>query len=105
VLACQANAIQGYHLPAALQVAEAPWTEARASLSDSVERYEKELILDALNRARGNRMHAARLLDTTERVISYKIHKYRIDPQRFRISDADLENENGGAMPAVHVLR
>jgi Nif-specific regulatory protein len=105
VLACQASAIQGYHLPAALQVAEASWTEARASLSDSVERYEKELILDALNRARGNRMHAARLLDTTERVISYKIHKYRIDPQRFRISDADPENENAGAMLAVGVVR
>jgi Nif-specific regulatory protein len=105
VLACQANAIQGYHLPPALQVAEAPWTGARASLSDSVERYEKELILDALNRARGNRMHAARLLDTTERVISYKIHKYRIDPQRFRISDADAEIGDGGAMPAAGVVR
>ena len=105
VLACQSNAIQGYHLPPALQVAESPSTEARTSLSDSVERYEKDLILDALNRARGNRMHAARLLDTTERIISYKIHKYRIDPQRFRAAEADSELAAGGAMPALGVLR
>ena len=84
VLSCESSVIHGYHLPPALQVAKAPETAARASLSEAVQQYEKDLILDALKSARGNRMHAARLLDTTERVIGYKVHKYGIDTQRFR---------------------
>ena len=46
--------------------------------------YEKELILDALKSTKGNRAKAARLLDTTERIIGYKIKQYEIDPSRFR---------------------
>ncbi|HEX9604543.1 MAG TPA: helix-turn-helix domain-containing protein, partial [Myxococcales bacterium] len=46
--------------------------------------YEKDLILDALKSARGNRARAARLLSSTERVVNYKVRKYRIDWQRFR---------------------
>jgi Nif-specific regulatory protein len=53
-----------------------------------VERYEKDLILDALDSAGGNCAQAARLLETTERIIGYKIRKYRIDAQRFRSSSA-----------------
>jgi len=84
VLSCESSVLHGHHLPPALQVAKAPETSTRASLSEAVQQYEKDLILDALKSARGNRMHAARLLDTTERVIGYKIHKYGIEPQRFR---------------------
>jgi Nif-specific regulatory protein len=84
VLTCESTALHGYHLPPALQVAESSQTAVRASLSEAVQQYEKDLILDALKSTRGNRMRAARLLDTTERVIGYKIHKYGIDPQRFR---------------------
>ena len=39
---------------------------------------------DALKSSRGNRSQAARLLSTTERVISYKVKKYGIDPARLR---------------------
>jgi len=105
VLTCDGNVIHGHHLPPTLQTAEASGTVMQTSLNDAVEQYEKDLILDALNRARGNRMHAARLLDTTERIISYKIHKYRNDPQRFRAAEADSELAAGGAMPALGVLR
>ena len=41
-------------------------------------------ILDALKTARGNRAKAARLLDTTERIVGYKVRKYGIDAGRFR---------------------
>jgi Nif-specific regulatory protein len=58
------------------------------SLSDAVEQYEKDLILDALKSARGNCARAARLLDSTERIVGYKIRKYRIDPRRFRAGGA-----------------
>jgi Nif-specific regulatory protein len=91
VLTCESSAIHGYHLPPALQVAESSQPAARTSLSEAVAQYEKDLIFDALKSARGNRMRAARLLDTTERVIGYKIHKYRIDTQRFRGPGADGE--------------
>ena len=46
--------------------------------------YEKDLILDALKTARGNRAKAARLLDTTERIVGYKVKKYDIDCARFK---------------------
>ena len=39
---------------------------------------------DALKSARGNRARAARLLQTTERILNYKVRKYAIDFQRFR---------------------
>jgi len=85
VLICESGSIHAYHLPPALQIAGPPRpAPARASLSEAVQRYEKDLILDALKTARGNRMRAARLLETTERIIGYKIRKYRIDTRRFR---------------------
>lgn len=85
VLVCESGSVHAYHLPPALQMAETPRpAAARASLSESVQRYEKELILDALKTARGNRLRAARLLETTERILGYKIRKYGIDTQRLR---------------------
>jgi Nif-specific regulatory protein len=50
----------------------------------AVTAYERDLILDALKTARGNRAKAARLLETTERIVRYKIRKHGIDPARFR---------------------
>jgi Nif-specific regulatory protein len=44
------------------------------------------LILDSLKSARGNQAEAARLLQTTSRIIGYKLQKYGIDPVRYRSS-------------------
>ncbi len=84
VLVCDGHVIHGYHLPPTLQTAEASGTVMRISLTESVATYEKDLILDALKTTRGNRAKAARLLETTERVIGYKVDKYSIDCSRFR---------------------
>ena len=46
--------------------------------------YEKDLLQDALKSTRGNRAKAARLLDTTERIINYKVRQYAIDVRRFK---------------------
>jgi Nif-specific regulatory protein len=46
--------------------------------------YEKDLIQDALKTTRGNVATAARLLDTAERIISYKVRRCAIDARRFR---------------------
>jgi Nif-specific regulatory protein len=84
VLTCDGQVIHGHHLPPTLQTAEASGTAMQSPLVDAVEQYEKDLILDALKSARGNRAKAARLLGTTERIIGYKVRKYAIDAGRFR---------------------
>ena len=83
VLMCDGQVIHGHHLPPSLQTAEASGTVTRVSLSDAVAGFEKDLIQDALKTTRGNRAKAARLLDTTERVLNYKVRKYAIDVKRF----------------------
>jgi Nif-specific regulatory protein len=84
VLVCDSNVVHGHHLPPTLQTAEASGTVTDLSLIESVDAYEKDLILDALKTSRGNRTKAAKLLHSTERIISYKVRKYRIDCRRFR---------------------
>ncbi len=83
-LVADGNVIHGYHLPPTLQTAEGSGTVTRMSLEHAVEAYEKDLIQDALKTTRGNRARAARMLDTTERILGYKVQKYEIDCQRFR---------------------
>src|SRR2546425_1038719 len=84
VLMCDGEVVHGHHLPPSLQTAEASGTVTRVSLSDAVMAYEKDLLQDALKTTRGNRAKAARLLDTTERIINYKVRRYGIDAKRFR---------------------
>jgi len=84
VLVCEGGAIHAHHLPPSLQTAEVSGTLPRQSLKEALGAYEKDLIQDALKSARGNRARAARLLDTTERIIGYAVRKYGIEPSRFR---------------------
>jgi Nif-specific regulatory protein len=84
VLVCDEEVIHGYHLPPTLQTAEVSDTVTKVSLLSAVESYESDLIQDALKSTRGNIAKAARLLDSTERILSYKIKKYGINPKRFR---------------------
>jgi len=84
VLVCDGHAVHGHHLPPTLQTAAASGTVTRLALTTAVEAYEKDLIQDALKTTRGNRARAAKLLDTTERILGYKVQKYGIDCSRFR---------------------
>ncbi len=84
VLLADGEVIHGHHLPPTLQSAEATGTVVSTSLGTAVEAFERSIIEDALKSSRGNRSKAARLLSTTERVISYKAKKYGIDPARLR---------------------
>jgi Nif-specific regulatory protein len=83
VLVCEGSVIHGHHLPPTLQTAEASGTMPRTSLADTVAAFERDLIQDALKSTRGNRARAARLLQTTERILGYKVRKYGIDCGRF----------------------
>jgi Nif-specific regulatory protein len=84
VLVCATGVIHGHHLPPTLQTAEKSGTVSRLSLDSAVGAYESDLIQDALKTTRGNRKRAAQLLDTTERILGYKVKKYGIDCDRFR---------------------
>jgi Nif-specific regulatory protein len=84
VLVCEGQVVHGYHLPPSLQTAEASGTVMRVSLTDAIDAYEKDVIIDALKSTRGNRARAAKMLHTTERIIGYKIKKHDIDWKRFR---------------------
>jgi len=84
ILVCDGHVIHAHHLPPTLQTAEASGTVTRVSLRDAVAAYEKDLISDALKTTRGNRAKAARLLNTTERIINYQVRKYSIDYRRFK---------------------
>src|SRR5688572_30301702 len=98
VLVCDGAVIHGHHLPPSLQTADSSGTVTRVSLKDAVAAYERDLILDALKTTRGNRAKAARLLDTTERILNYKVRGYGIDVRRFK--SHEFGRRAGGALAA-----
>jgi Nif-specific regulatory protein len=87
VLVCDANVIHGHHLPPTLQTAEVSGTVTNLTLKSAVEAFEKAMIQDTLKSTRGNIAKAARQLDSTERILAYKIKSYGIDTRRFRIEN------------------
>jgi Nif-specific regulatory protein len=97
VLVCEGQVIHGHHLPPSLQTADASGTVTRVSLRDAVAAFERDLIQDALKTTRGNRAKAARLLDTTERILNYKVRSHGIDVRRFKMSGAG--RASAGAAP------
>ena len=84
VLVCDGSVIHAHDLPPSLQTGETSGTVMSLSFAEAVEAYEKDLIEDALKTTRGNRVKAAMLLQSTERIISYKAKKYGIDTGRYR---------------------
>lgn len=87
VLICDDDTIKGIHLPPTLQTSESINSEGNPlSLSAAVENFEKDLIVEGLKKNRGNQTKTAKYLDTSLRIINYKIHQYNIDPKIFKIS-------------------
>jgi len=84
VLLSSDHVIHGHHLPPTLQTAEASGTAAKGTLEETMELVERDLILDALKAARGNKAKAARSLGISERIMGLRVERYRIDPRRFR---------------------
>ena len=85
VLVSDGDVLHAHHLPPTLQMAGTSDDAATAqSLATSLAAFEKDLIQDALKMSRGNRAKAARLLQTTSRIMNYKVRRYRIDWRRFR---------------------
>lgn len=88
VLVCDGDTIKGVHLPPTLQTSDSISSGKNPiSLSASVENFEKDLIIEGLKKNRGNQTKTAKDLDTSLRIINYKIHQYNIDPKKFKITN------------------
>jgi Nif-specific regulatory protein len=84
VLLCNGPAIHSYHLPPTLQTAEATSGGGEdLSFDEAVANFETDIIIDALKATRGNIRKAAQRLKTTQRILGYKITKYRIEPKKY----------------------
>ena len=86
VLICEDQVVHSYHLPPTLQTAEDTGTQQSQSFEDAVDRFEKELLIDALKSSRGNMRRAAKTLKTTERIFQYKVKKYDINLKQYKMT-------------------
>jgi len=78
------DVIHGHHLPPTLQTAEASNTVMKGTLIETLERVEREMIIEALKNNRGNKAKAARQLGISERLMGLRVEKYGIDPRRYK---------------------
>ena len=85
VLICDGTSIKSIHLPPTLQISETSVSGKPLSLTTAVENFEKDLIIDGLKKNNGNQTKTANYLDTSLRIINYKIHQYSINPKQYKI--------------------
>ncbi len=84
VLLASNDVILGIHLPPTLQTAESTGTQPSGTLQETMDRVERELILDALKSAKGNYSKTAKALGITERIMGLRIKKYNLDKEFLR---------------------
>ncbi len=82
VVVCEGPVIEERHLPETIRGANRATETRSLSLAGAVEQLERRMIEDALRESRGNLARASRALDTTERVLRYKVAKYNLGPTR-----------------------
>ena len=93
LLVCDGDTILSAHLPPSLQPPSCAYPPSgdhngahpnRMSLAAQIENLERELIVEALTASRGNQSRAAEYLDTSLRILGYKIKRYGLDPRQYR---------------------
>jgi Nif-specific regulatory protein len=87
-LVCNSDTIQATHLPPSLQRIDMHEhsTFDNLSLKEMISNFEREIIIDALKKNRSNVVKAAKMLQTTERILNYKIQTLKIEkPQKYKI--------------------
>ena len=88
VLTSADGVVHGFNLPPSLQTSEETRTgfipEEGANLKQMVEGYEREILIDALKKHRGNAAAVARYLATTQRIINYRIKNLGIEPRSYK---------------------
>ncbi|MDR1524722.1 MAG: sigma 54-interacting transcriptional regulator [Tannerella sp.] len=83
------NVIHSYNLPPTLQTGFSSDTIDKGTLSNVLDKVEKQMIVDALILARGNIAKAAVQLGITERIMGLRIGKYGLNPYNYK----QLSNE------------
>jgi Nif-specific regulatory protein len=83
VLLSSDGVIHAYHLPPTLQTSDSSDTVGVGSLTERTNLFERDLIIDALKRCNSNLAAAARNLNTTARIIRYKVKELGIDYKRY----------------------
>jgi len=88
VLTAADGVVHGFNLPPSLQTSDETHTsllpENGADLKQMVEAYEREIIIDALKKHRGNAAAAARYLQATQRILNYRIKNLGIEPKSYK---------------------
>jgi Nif-specific regulatory protein len=90
VVACDGSVIEERHLPKALRAKLRVASDGKPSLARAVEQLERRMIEEALRETQGNLARAARALGTTERVLGYKVEKYKLAPLRSQARNRSL---------------
>lgn len=85
VLICDDGSIKGIHLPPTLQIPNDDLQDRPLSLTSAVERFEKDIIIEGLKKNNGNQTKTAKYLDTSLRIINYKIHQFEINPKKYKL--------------------
>ena len=83
VLLCKSETIHANDLPPTLQRidSDSPTdenTDQNISLKQMIENFEREIIIEVLKKTKGNKSKAAKYLQTTQRILGYKIHNLNI---------------------------
>jgi len=79
--------INGYNLPPTLQMTqsqESTLDESSANYETRIENFERKIIIDALKSNKGNASAVAKELQTTSRIILYKIKKLGINSELYK---------------------
>jgi Nif-specific regulatory protein len=88
VLTSSDGVIHGFNMPPSLQTSDETHTnllpENGANLRQMVEAYEREILIDALKKHRGNAAAVARYLQTTQRIINYRIKNLGVEPKNYK---------------------
>jgi len=88
VLTSSDSVIHGFNMPPSLQTSDETHTHLLpangANLKQMVEAYEREILIDALKKYRGNAAAVSRYLETTQRIINYRIKNLGIDPKNYK---------------------
>ncbi|HPA41874.1 MAG TPA: sigma 54-interacting transcriptional regulator, partial [Candidatus Hydrogenedentes bacterium] len=84
VLLTNDDVVHGHHLPPTLQTSEASNTVMSGTLEETLDRVEREMIIEALKDSRGNKAKAARQLGISERLMGLRVDRHGIDPKRYR---------------------
>ncbi|MDR1864510.1 MAG: sigma 54-interacting transcriptional regulator [Bacteroidales bacterium] len=83
------DVIHSYNLPPTLQTGFSSDTIDKGTLSNVMDKVEKQMIVDTLILTRGNMAKAAIQLGITERMMGLRIGKYNLNPQNYK----QLSNE------------